>query len=48
MLPFIIDRFFFHILHDDDIISQKSDNLHPMLAKAYAEVLKVINSIDNF
>lgn len=37
----MIERFFWHTLNDDDIINQKSDNLQPMIAMAYSEVLKV-------
>lgn len=37
----MIERFFWHMLNNDDIINQKSDNLQPMIAMAYSEVLKV-------
>lgn len=37
----MIERFFWHMLNDDDIVNQKSDNLQPMIAMAYSEVLKV-------
>lgn len=37
----MIERFFFHLLNDSEIITQKSDNLQPMIAMAYKEVLKV-------
>lgn len=38
----MIERFFWHILNDDEIINQKSDNLQPMIMMAYVEVLEVI------
>lgn len=42
----MIERFFWHMLNDDDIVNQKSDNLQPMIAVAYSEVLKVLNNIN--
>lgn len=38
----MIERFFFHILNDNEIINQKSDNLQPMIVMAYTEVLEVV------
>lgn len=37
----MIERFFWHILNDHEIINQKSDNLQPMIMMAYVEVLEV-------
>lgn len=42
----MVERFFWHILNDNDLVAQKSDSLKPMIVKAYAEVLKV-NQINN-
>lgn len=39
----MIERFFWHLINDNDVINQKSDNLQPIIAKAYTEVLKVSN-----
>jgi hypothetical protein len=35
------ERFFWHILNNDEIIKEKSDNLQPMIVMAYTEVLEV-------
>lgn len=37
----MVERFFWHILNDSEILNQKSDNLQPMIAMAYTEVLEV-------
>lgn len=37
----MIERFFWHLLNDNEIINQKSDNLQPMIMMAYTEVLEV-------
>lgn len=36
----LIERFFWHVLNDDDVIRGKSDDLRPMISQAYNEVLK--------
>jgi Glycolipid transfer protein (GLTP) len=36
----LIERFFWYVIHDSDVISQKSENLQPMMSRAYEEVLK--------
>lgn len=36
----LIERFFGHVLQSDAIIKQQSDDLRPMISKAYDEVLK--------
>lgn len=36
----LIERFFWHVLSSDVIIKEQSDDLRPMISKAYDEVLK--------
>ncbi|XP_070505948.1 uncharacterized protein [Chironomus tepperi] len=36
----LIERFFYYVMTDPDIIAQKSDSLQPMIVRAYNEVLK--------
>jgi hypothetical protein len=36
----LIERFFFFVLNDQQVIQEKSDNLRPMISQAYNEVLK--------
>jgi Glycolipid transfer protein (GLTP) len=36
----LIERFFFHVLESEEVVKGKSDNLTPMIRKAYDEVLK--------
>lgn len=37
----LIERFFYYIMNDSDIVARKTDNLQPMLVRAYEEVLQV-------
>lgn len=36
----MIERFFWYLLNDDDVIKEKSDNIQPLISRAYSEVLK--------
>ncbi|CRL07464.1 CLUMA_CG020432, isoform A [Clunio marinus] len=36
----LIERFFWYVINNDDIIKEKSDSLKPMINQAYNEVLK--------
>jgi predicted RNA methylase len=37
----LIERFFYYVMTDPNIVAQKTDSLQPMLVRAYNEVLKV-------
>ena len=37
----LIERFFYYVITDPNIIAQKSESLQPMIVRAYNEVLKV-------
>lgn len=37
----LIEKFFEYVMTDPDVINQKTDNLQPMIKRAYNEVLKV-------
>lgn len=36
----MIERFFWFLLNNDDVITEKSDNIQPLISQAYNEVLK--------
>jgi len=36
----MIERFFWFVLNDDNVITQKTDNMQPLINQAYNEVLK--------